>query len=66
VLLGALPLFHSFGERCAMNAGVATGSCLTLLSRFDGLSETSPVASFNHPDRRAGRGRSEPRSAAWR
>jgi long-chain acyl-CoA synthetase len=121
VLLGALPLFHSFGQTCAMNASVATGSCLTLLPRFDpakalslierdrvtvfegvptmyvsllrhpdrerfdtsalrrcvsggasipvevlrafeaafdvqvlegyGLSETSPVASFNHPDR---------------
>ena len=121
VLLGALPLFHSFGQTCALNASVATGSCLTLLPRFDagralavmerdrvtvfqgvptmyiallahpdgrrvdtsalrrcvsggasipvevlrafetafdvpvlegyGLSETSPVASFNHPDR---------------
>jgi long-chain acyl-CoA synthetase len=121
VLLGALPLFHSFGQTCALNTSVAAGSCLTLLPRFDpakaleiverdrvtvfegvptmynamlhqpdrerydvsslrlcvsggsalpgevlrgfedafgcailegyGLSETSPVASFNHPDR---------------
>ncbi|MCW2951876.1 MAG: Long-chain-fatty-acid--CoA ligase [Conexibacter sp.] len=121
VLLGALPLFHSFGQTCALNTSVAGGSCLTLLPRFDpakaleivqrdrvtvfegvptmysamlhepgreqydvsslrlcvsggsalpgevlrgfedafgcailegyGLSETSPVASFNHPDR---------------
>ncbi len=120
-ILGALPLFHSFGQTCGLNAAVATGACLTLIPRFDpskaleiiardrvtvlegvptmyhamlnapghedadtsslrvcvsggsampvevmkgfekafdciilegyGLSETSPVASFNHPDR---------------
>jgi long-chain acyl-CoA synthetase len=121
VILGALPLFHSFGQTAALNAGMMAGACLTLLPRFDpvkalqmmerdgvtvflgvptmymamlgvpqderpdtsslrtcisggaslpvevlhgyesqfgtkilegyGLSETSPVASFNHPDR---------------
>ena len=121
VILGALPLFHSFGQVVGMGCAVATGACLTLLTRFDparaleiikrdqvtvlpgvpamytailhgaagsagdvaslrlcvsggaalpveilraferefgcvilegyGLSETSPVASFNHPDR---------------
>ncbi|HEU4975536.1 MAG TPA: long-chain fatty acid--CoA ligase [Baekduia sp.] len=121
VTLGALPLFHSFGQTCAMNATILSGGCLTLIPRFDpakaleiiqrdkvdvfegvptmygamlhlperedydtsslhvcasggaslpvellrgfeeafgckvlegyGLSETSPVASFNHPDR---------------
>jgi long-chain acyl-CoA synthetase len=121
VILGALPLFHSFGQTAAMNGGVLAGSCLTLVPRFDpvkalqvmerdgvtvfmgvptmysallavpaearpdtsslrlcvsggaslpvevlrafeaqfgcailegyGLSETSPIASFNHPDR---------------
>jgi long-chain acyl-CoA synthetase len=121
VLLGALPLFHSFGQTCAMNAAVGIGGMVTLLPRFEpdkaleiierdrvtvfqgvptmynamlhcesadgadtstlrlcisggsampaelmrafeerfgcmilegyGLSETSPVASFNHPDR---------------
>jgi long-chain acyl-CoA synthetase len=121
VLLGALPLFHSFGQTCTMNASVAVGSTVTMIPRFDpdkaleiiardrvtifqgvptmynamlhadgadaadastlrlcmsggaampaelmrafeekfdciilegyGLSETSPVASFNHPDR---------------
>jgi long-chain acyl-CoA synthetase len=121
VTLGALPLFHSFGQTCALNATIAVGGCLTLIPRFDpakaleiiqrdrvnvfegvptmyaamlnlpdgdsydtsslefcasggaampvevmrafeekfdckilegyGLSETSPVASFNHPDR---------------
>lgn len=121
VVLGALPLFHSFGQTCAMNASIAGRGTLTLLPRFNplkaleiiqrdrvevfegvptmygamlnvpnpdrydvstlklcasggaampvelmrsfeqtfrckilegyGLSETSPVASFNHPDR---------------
>jgi long-chain acyl-CoA synthetase len=121
VLLGALPLFHSFGQTCTMNCAVGSGATVTMLPRFDpekaleilerdgvtvfqgvptmynamlhaeradatdcsklrmcmsggaaipvelirgfedkfgcmilegyGLSETSPVASFNHPDR---------------
>jgi long-chain acyl-CoA synthetase len=121
VVLGALPLFHSFGQTCAMNCATNVGATLTLLPRFEpgkaleimqrdgvtvflgvptmygamlnhqgregfdtsrlkvcgsggaampvevmrafeeafgckvlegyGLSETSPVASFNHPDR---------------
>lgn len=121
VIMGCLPLFHSFGQTTGMNVAVAVGACLTLVPRFDagkalevivrdkvtvfegvptmyaallnhpqredfdlsslrmcasggaalpvevlhsfeaafnapilegyGLSETSPVASFNHPDR---------------
>jgi len=121
VIFGGLPLFHAFGQTCALNTAVATGACVTLLPRFTpgqaleilaahrvsvfegvptmyvallghpgreaydtsalrlavsggaalpvevlrgfeeafgcqvlegyGLSETSPVASFNHPDR---------------
>jgi long-chain acyl-CoA synthetase len=121
VTLGALPLFHSFGQTCGLNATILAGGTLTLIPRFDpskaleiiqrdrvnvfegvptmygamlhapdrerydtstlrlcvsggsampvelmrgfegafgckvlegyGLSETSPVASFNHPDR---------------
>ncbi len=121
VLLGALPLFHSFGQTCGLNSSVYAGAVLSLIPRFDpkkaleiidrdkvtifqgvptmysamlncdsrdeydvsslrlcmsggsampvevmrkfeeafdckvlegyGLSETSPVASFNHPDR---------------
>jgi long-chain acyl-CoA synthetase len=121
VALGALPLFHSFGQTCGMNTCTCLGATLTMLARFDpdkaleivqrdrvtifqgvptmynamlhcerrdefdvsclrlcmsggsampeelmrnfeevfgcvilegyGLSETSPVASFNHPDR---------------
>jgi len=120
-LLGALPLFHSFGQTCTMNVAVNAGATVSLIPRFDpvkaleilerdritifegvptmynallavpdhgrydtaalrtcvsggaslpvetlrsfdaefgcqvlegyGLSETSPVASFNHPDR---------------
>ena len=35
VILGGLPLFHSFGQTCGLNAAVAAGACLTLLPRFD-------------------------------
>jgi long-chain acyl-CoA synthetase len=121
IALGALPLFHSFGQTCTMNACLAVGAMMTQIPRFDpdkaleiierdkvtifqgvptmynamlhsdkredfdtsslrlcmsggsampeelmrnfeeafgckilegyGLSETSPIASFNHPDR---------------
>jgi len=36
VTLGALPLFHAFGQTCALNATVCVGGCLTLIARFDG------------------------------
>jgi long-chain acyl-CoA synthetase len=35
VLFGGLPLFHAFGQTCALNAAVAAGASLTLLPRFD-------------------------------
>ncbi len=35
VVLGALPLFHTFGQTCAMNAAVVGSCALTLLPRFD-------------------------------
>jgi long-chain acyl-CoA synthetase len=35
VMLGALPLFHAFGQTCAMNVSVITGACLSLIPRFD-------------------------------
>jgi long-chain acyl-CoA synthetase len=35
LLLGALPLFHSFGQTCSMNSAVRTGASLDLMPRFD-------------------------------
>ena len=35
VTLGALPLFHSFGQTCGLNATIAAGGALTLIPRFD-------------------------------
>ncbi|HWE32127.1 MAG TPA: long-chain fatty acid--CoA ligase [Solirubrobacteraceae bacterium] len=35
VVLGALPLFHAFGQTCGMNAAVAAGAMLSLIPRFD-------------------------------
>jgi long-chain acyl-CoA synthetase len=34
VALGALPLFHSFGQTCVQNAALAAGGTFTLLPRF--------------------------------
>ncbi len=35
VVLGALPLFHSFGQTCGMNASFRVGACLDMIPRFD-------------------------------
>ncbi|QDP95468.1 long-chain fatty acid--CoA ligase [Microlunatus elymi] len=35
VVFGGLPLFHSFGQTCAMNSAVYAGAALALLPRFD-------------------------------
>jgi long-chain acyl-CoA synthetase len=35
VVLGALPLFHAFGQACSLNATISAGACLALLPRFD-------------------------------
>lgn len=35
VLFGGLPLFHAFGQTCALNTAVAAGATLTLMPRFD-------------------------------
>ncbi len=35
MMLGALPLFHTFGQTCAMNTTVLAGGTLTLIPRFD-------------------------------
>ncbi len=34
VIFGGLPLFHSFGQTCGLNAAISAGACLTLVSRF--------------------------------
>ena len=35
ITLGALPLFHSFGQTCGMNSTIGSGGTLTLIPRFD-------------------------------
>ena len=35
IVLGALPLFHSFGQTCCMNACALSGATLTFIPRFD-------------------------------
>ncbi|HEX8858165.1 MAG TPA: long-chain fatty acid--CoA ligase [Actinomycetes bacterium] len=67
VVMGCLPLFHSFGQTCGLNAVVGSGACLTLVPRFDpgkaleviqrdrvtvfeGV-PTMYVALLNHPER---------------
>ncbi|MGW5520459.1 long-chain-fatty-acid--CoA ligase [Nocardia africana] len=42
VILGALPLFHTFGQTCGMNASITVGACLALISRFE------PQTVFDH------------------
>ena len=69
VIFGGLPLFHSFGQTCTMNAAVACGATVTLLPRFDPgkaleilqrdactVFEGVPTmygALLNHPDRKS-------------
>jgi long-chain acyl-CoA synthetase len=35
VILGALPLFHAFGQTCGLNTAISSGACLALVPRFD-------------------------------
>jgi long-chain acyl-CoA synthetase len=35
VVLGALPLYHAFGQTCSLNATIHAGARLTLLPRFE-------------------------------
>ena len=35
IVLGALPLFHSFGQTCGLNAAIKVGAVLDLIPRFD-------------------------------
>ncbi|MBA3358945.1 MAG: AMP-binding protein, partial [Thermoleophilaceae bacterium] len=34
-LLGALPLFHSFGQTCTLNAAIANKAMISMIPRFD-------------------------------
>ncbi|HEY8298583.1 MAG TPA: long-chain fatty acid--CoA ligase [Candidatus Baltobacteraceae bacterium] len=36
VMLGCLPLFHSFGQTCVMNTAFRIGASVVLMPRFDG------------------------------
>jgi long-chain acyl-CoA synthetase len=44
VILGCLPLFHSFGQTCAMNTGFKAGATLVLMPRFDGAQALDLIA----------------------
>jgi long-chain acyl-CoA synthetase len=35
IVLGALPLFHAFGQTCGLNAAVTCGASLALVAQFD-------------------------------
>jgi long-chain acyl-CoA synthetase len=35
VIMGCLPLFHSFGQTCSLNTAVLVGASITLIPRFD-------------------------------
>ena len=35
VLLGALPMFHAFGQNCVLNVAIRLGATVSLVSRFD-------------------------------
>jgi long-chain acyl-CoA synthetase len=35
VVLGALPLFHAFGQTCGLNTSIKGGACLDLIPRFE-------------------------------
>ena len=37
IVLGCLPLFHTFGQTCCMNTAFSVGATVVLLPRFDGL-----------------------------
>ncbi|MCU1556990.1 MAG: long-chain fatty acid--CoA ligase [Microbacteriaceae bacterium] len=38
VVLGCLPLFHTFGQTCTLNTGFRVGAKIVMLPRFDGES----------------------------
>jgi long-chain acyl-CoA synthetase len=38
VVMGCLPMFHSFGQTCSLNTAVLVGASITLIPRFDPVS----------------------------
>lgn len=44
VSLATLPLFHSFGQTCVMNASILTGTTMTMLPRFETLKAMEVIA----------------------
>jgi long-chain acyl-CoA synthetase len=46
VVFGGLPLFHSFGQTCTLNASMAAGATLLLLPRFDAATAAGLLATY--------------------
>jgi long-chain acyl-CoA synthetase len=46
VILGCLPLFHSFGQTCAMSSGFRAGATLVLMPRFDGAAALDAIEAY--------------------
>ncbi|WP_026927675.1 AMP-binding protein [Granulicoccus phenolivorans] len=44
VIFGGLPLFHCFGQTCAMNTAISGGATLDLLPRFDPVEALRMIA----------------------
>jgi len=44
VVMGCLPLFHSFGQTCGLNASVLSGACLTLIPLFSAAEALRVIA----------------------
>jgi long-chain acyl-CoA synthetase len=44
VILGALPLFHAFGQTCGLNVAVGSGASLALVARFDPTAVLETIA----------------------
>ncbi|MCC6465508.1 MAG: AMP-binding protein [Planctomycetes bacterium] len=44
VILGALPLYHTWGMCCVLNATVAAGACMVLLREFDAHASLQAIA----------------------
>ncbi len=47
ILLGCLPLFHTFGQTCAMNTMFRVGGTLVLMPRFDGAAALDLLVTQN-------------------